>query len=330
MTPSSSSIRSIAIGCGSYLPKNIVTNDDLAKKMDTSDEWIKSRTGIFQRHIAADGEHTSDLASKAAQNALTQAGIDASSIDLIILATTTPDNTFPSSATRVQHLLNIKSSAAFDIQAVCSGFIYALATADSFIRTGQAKRVLVIGAETLSRILDWNDRRTCVLFGDGAGAVILEGQEVEDSTNNRGILSTHLYSDGSARDILFVDGGPGSINHKTGCIRMEGQEVFKHAIQKLTSCTKSALEANHLTVEDIDWVIPHQANQRILDGVIKKLRAPKSKLISTVNHHANTSAASIPLAIADAVADKKIQRGDLLALQAIGGGLTWGSALIRW
>ena len=317
--------RSVVISSGSYLPEKTLSNDEISKIVDTNDEWIVERTGIKIRHIAADGELTSDLAAKAALNALEKANLTGDDIDLIILATTTPDNTFPSTATRVQNLIGMKYGAAFDIQAVCTGFIYALATADSFIKSGQYKRILVIGAETLSRILDWTDRGTCILFGDGAGAVILEAQENTD----RGILSCHLHSDGTKRDLLYVDGGV-SLTQSAGTIKMQGQEVFKHAVTKLAKCTVEALDYNSLEESDIDWLIPHQANIRILEATAKKLGAPKGKLIATVGKHANTSASSIPLAIDDAVTEGKIKKGDLLALQGIGGGLTWGASLVRW
>jgi 3-oxoacyl-[acyl-carrier-protein] synthase-3 len=317
-------IRSVLVGTGSHLPEKILTNADLEKIVETNDQWIVERTGISERHIAADDEFTSDIATKAAEKALKDANISAADLDLIIVATTTPDNTFPSTACKVQANLGNKTCAAFDIQAVCTGFIYALSTADKFIQSGQYKNVLVIGSETLSRIIDWTDRGTCILFGDGAGAFVLQGQPNTEA----GILSAHLYSDGSTRDLLYVDSGAAQRSGEVGKLRMLGQEVFKHAVTKLVSCTKDALVYNNLTVDDVDWVIPHQANQRILEATAKKLRA-SDKLISTVKFHGNTSAASIPLAIDAARKDNRIQPNQLLALQAIGGGLTWGSCLIR-
>jgi 3-oxoacyl-[acyl-carrier-protein] synthase-3 len=317
-------IRSVLVGTGSHLPEKILTNADLEKIVETNDQWIVERTGISERHIAADDEFTSDIATKAAKKALKDANISAADLDLIIVATTTPDNTFPSTACKVQANLGNKTCAAFDIQAVCTGFIYALSTADKFIQSGQYKNVLVIGSETLSRIIDWTDRGTCILFGDGAGAFVLQGQPNTEA----GILSAHLYSDGSTRDLLYVDSGAAQRSGEVGKLRMLGQEVFKHAVTKLVSCTKDALVYNNLTVDDVDWVIPHQANQRILEATAKKLRA-SDKLISTVKFHGNTSAASIPLAIDAARKDNRIQPNQLLALQAIGGGLTWGSCLIR-
>ena len=318
-------LRSVIKGCGSYLPKKTLDNNQISELVDTNDEWIRERTGITVRHIAADDELTSDMAAKAAEAALKSAGMDAADIDLIIVATTTPDNTFPSTATKVQAMLGIKDGAAFDIQAVCTGFVYALSMADNFLKNGQFKTALVIGADILSRLLDWEDRGTCILFGDGAGAVIIQAEENTD----RGILSSHLHSDGSTRDLLYVDGGVASTG-EAGKIRMEGREVFKHAVQKLAECTEEALIANNMTKSDIDWMVPHQANVRILETTIKKLDIPKEKLISTVGIHANTSAASIPLALDVATKDKNIKEGDVVALQSIGGGLTWGSCLIRW
>lgn len=316
--------KSVIIGTGSYLPEKIMTNADLEKIVDTNDSWIVERTGIKERHIAADNELTSDLATAAARAAIKDSNITADDIDLIIVATTTPDNTFPATAVNVQAKLGIKTSTAFDIQAVCSGFIFALTTADALIKTGDYKKALVIGAETITRIIDWEDRGTCILFGDGAGAVILEGKNDSD----RGILSSCLYSDSESKDILYTDGGV-SQNQKSGLLRMEGQEVFKHAVKKLAEVTKEALEKADINSDDVNWVIPHQANQRILDATIKKLRVDSKKLISTVEYHANTSAASIPLALDIARKDGRIKEGDLVAIQAIGGGLTWGSAIIR-
>lgn len=322
-------LRSRIIGCGGYLPKRLVTNHELAKTLDTSDEWIMARTGIRQRHIAAEGEMTSHLALNAARQALENAGVDAGDVDLIVLATSTPDETFPATATRVQAELGITRGAAFDVQAVCSGFIYALAVADNFLKLGQARTALVIGAETFSRILDWQDRGTCVLFGDGAGAVVLQAKTVRNLKKARGILSTHLHSDGRYHDLLYVDGGPSS-TRTVGHLRMVGREVFKHAVNKLGAVVKEALKANDLTSSDIDWLVPHQANKRILDGTARKLRIDPSKVVVTVDQHANTSAASIPLALAKAVGDKLIKPGHLVLMEAMGGGFAWGSSLVRW
>lgn len=322
-------LRSVIAGCGSYLPKRIVTNDELAQRIETSDAWIAQRTGIRARHIVAEGETTADLAFNAAQAALAQAGIAASAVDLVIVATTTPDNTFPATATRVQARLGLTQGFAFDVQAVCSGFVYALAVADNFIRLGQVKTALVIGAESLSRLLDWNDRTTCVLFGDGAGAVVLQAAEGQGGSQDRGILSTHLHSDGRYYDLLCTDGGAGS-TATTGHITMEGQEVFRHAVQKLADVVGEALAANDLPPEAIDWLVPHQANQRIIDSTARKLRLPPERVVLTVAQHANTSAASIPLALAAATADGRIKRGQLVLLDAMGGGFTWGAALVRW
>ncbi|MEX0693174.1 MAG: beta-ketoacyl-ACP synthase III [Rhodospirillales bacterium] len=329
-------IRSEILGCGSYLPERCVTNDELAKTLETSDEWIRSRSGIGQRHIAAEGEFTSDLALAASRRALDHAGIDASEIDLLIVATTTPDNTFPSTAAKVQHRIGMTNGAAFDIQAVCSGFIFGLATADNFIRCGQARTVLLIGAETFSRILDWEDRSTCVLFGDGAGAVVMRASEQENAGGNgkghnsgRGVLSTHIHSDGSNYDILYVDGGPSS-TQTVGHLRMNGREVFRHAVTNLAAIVDEALEANNLERSDIDWLVPHQANKRIIDSTARKLGMSEDRVVLTVEKHANTSAASIPLALDTAVKDGRIKRGDLVLLEAMGGGLTWGAGLVRW
>jgi 3-oxoacyl-[acyl-carrier-protein] synthase-3 len=329
-------IRSEIIGCGSYLPERIVSNSELAKTVDTSDEWIVTRTGIQQRHIADDNEKTSDLAYKAGLKALEHAGMDASDLDLVIVATTTPDNTFPATATKVQAKLGMTKGAAFDIQAVCSGFIFGLSTADSFIKAGNAKYILLIGAEAFSRILDWEDRTTCVLFGDGAGAVVLRANTNNapnpgDSayTQAKGILSTHLHSDGRYADILYVDGGPSSSTN-VGKVRMSGKEVFRHAVKNLTDVVTETLEANDLTQDDLDWLVPHQANQRILASTAKKLSLSPDQVVITVDHHANTSAASIPLALDEAVKDGRIKEGDLLLMEAMGGGLTWGSGLVRW
>jgi len=323
-------IRSVVLGCGSYLPEQVVTNAQLAARIDTSDEWIVQRTGIRERHVAAEGEFTSHLAIKAAQAALSDAGVDAQSIELIVLATSTPDNTFPATAVAVQHALGINHGAAFDLQAVCSGFVFALATADNFLRTGAFKRALVIGAETFSRILDWNDRGTCVLFGDGAGAVVLEAQEQPGrAATDRGIVTTHLRSDGRHKAKLFVDGGPSS-TQTVGHLRMEGREVFKHAVGMITDVIVDAFEATGLNADSIDWFVPHQANKRIIDASAHKLHIAPEKVVLTVDRHGNTSAASIPLALSVARKDGRIKRGDLILLEAMGGGFTWGSALVRW
>ncbi len=322
-------IRSVVLGCGSYLPQRVMTNAELAAKVDTSDEWIVQRTGIRERHIAADGEFTSHLGLNAARAALEHAGIDAQSIDLIVLATSTPDNTFPATAVEIQNGLGIHHGAAFDLQAVCSGFVFALATADNFLRTGACKRALVIGAETFSRILDWNDRGTCVLFGDGAGAIVLEAQEQPGKSSDRGILTTHLRSDGRHKSKLYVDGGPSS-TQTVGHLRMEGRDVFKHAVGMITDVIVDAFNATGLSAEDIDWFIPHQANKRIIDASAHKLHIAPQKVVLTVDRHGNTSAASIPLALCAAVRDGRVKKGDLLLLEAMGGGFTWGSALLRW
>lgn len=324
-----STFRAVAIGCGSYLPKKVLTNADLAKMVDTSDDWIQSRTGIKRRHIAADDELTSDLALAAAKEALRDAGLEGTDIDLIILATSTPDLTFPATATAVQANIGMTAGFAFDVQAVCSGFVYAMAVADNFIKAGQVKRALVIGAETFSRILDWEDRSTCVLFGDGAGAVILEAREHNGDKKAPGIISSHLHSDGRLRDSLYVDGGPGSTK-TTGYLRMKGKEVFRHAVVNLAAVVEEALEANGMSVSDIDWIVPHQANKRILDSTAKKLSFPAEKMIITVDDHANTSAASIPLALCTAVKDGRIKQGDILLMEAMGGGFTWGAVVMRW
>ncbi|QAU46709.1 beta-ketoacyl-ACP synthase III [Bradyrhizobium guangzhouense] len=323
-------IRSVVLGCGSYLPEQVVTNAQLAARIDTSDEWIVQRTGIRERHIAAEGEFTSHLAIKAAQAALADAGMDAQSIELIVLATSTPDNTFPATAVAVQHALGINHGAAFDLQAVCSGFVFALATADNFLRTGAYKRALVIGAETFSRILDWNDRGTCVLFGDGAGAVVLEAQEQPGkAATDRGVVTTHLRSDGRHKAKLFVDGGPSS-TQTVGHLRMEGREVFKHAVGMITDVIVDAFQATGLNADSIDWFVPHQANKRIIDASAHKLHIAPEKVVLTVDRHGNTSAASIPLALSVARKDGRIKRGDMVLLEAMGGGFTWGSALVRW
>jgi 3-oxoacyl-[acyl-carrier-protein] synthase-3 len=322
-------IRSVVLGCGSYLPERILTNAELATRLDTSDEWIVQRTGIRQRHVAAEGEFTSHLAIKAARAALHHARLDAQAIDLIVLATSTPDNTFPATAVAVQDGLGIHHGAAFDLQAVCSGFVFALATADNFLRAGAYKRALVIGAETFSRILDWNDRGTCVLFGDGAGAVVLEAQTEPGKSSDRGVLTTHLRSDGRHKSKLYVDGGPSS-TQTVGLLRMEGREVFKHAVGMITDVIVDAFNATGLTAEDIDWFIPHQANKRIIDASAHKLHIAPQKVVLTVDQHGNTSAASIPLALAVAVKDGRVKKGDLVLFEAMGGGFTWGSALVRW
>ncbi|MBN9590348.1 MAG: ketoacyl-ACP synthase III [Alphaproteobacteria bacterium] len=322
-------IRARIIGCGAFLPDNVVTNDDLAAKVDTSDEWIRERTGIRQRYIALPGEKTSDLALGAARAALTDAGIDAGELDMIICATTTPDESFPATATIVQSRLGMGHGAAFDVQAVCSGFIYGLAVADSMIRTGAARTILLIGAETMSRLLDWNDRTTCVLFGDGAGAVVLQAHDGLGDNSDQGVLNTRLFSDGRLHDMLYTDGGVSS-TQTVGKLRMHGKEVFKHAVTNIAAAIQASLDAAGLTVEDIDWFVPHQANQRILDGTARKLGIDPGRVISTVAQHGNTSAASVPLALCTAVREGRIKRGDLVLLEAMGGGFTWGAALLRW
>ncbi|MDY0873096.1 beta-ketoacyl-ACP synthase III [Dongia rigui] len=321
--------RSLLLSAGSYLPKEILTNAELARRVETSDDWISQRTGIRQRHIAAPGELTSDLAVHAAEQALHHAGLRGADIDMLVVATTTPDHTFPATATKVQQRLGMKGGFAMDVQAVCSGFVYALATADNFIRVGQAHRALVIGAETFSRILDWKDRNTCVLFGDGAGAVVLEAGEGNGTSKDRGILCTHLFSDGSYYDKLYVDGGP-SATQTTGVVHMEGKEVFRHAVVNLAAAVDAAIASAGITPDDVDWLVPHQANRRIIDSMGSKLKLPPEKVVVTIDRHANTSAASIPLALAEAVNDGRIQRGQLVLMEAMGGGFTWGSALIRY
>ncbi len=322
-------VRSRVVGCGAYLPQKIITNADLAARLNTSDDWIAQRTGIRQRHVAADGEFTSDLATAAAEAALKQAGMSGADIDLLVLATTTPDHTFPATATQVQARIGMTRGAAFDIQAVCSGFVYALATADNFIKAGQVKTALVIGAETFSRILDWNDRGTCVLFGDGAGALVLRAGEGQGTVADRGVLTTHLFSDGRHYKQLYVDGGP-STTRTTGHVQMEGREVFRHAVVKMGEAVDAAIAAAGIAGSDVDWLVPHQANLRIIDSMGQRLHLPPEKVVVTVDRHANTSAASIPLALAQAVSDGRIKPGHLVLLEAMGGGFTWGSALIRW
>ncbi|WIM13685.1 MAG: 3-oxoacyl-[acyl-carrier-protein] synthase, KASIII [Enhydrobacter sp.] len=322
-------IRSVVQGCGAYLPEKVVTNDELAKKVDTSDEWIRQRTGIRQRHIAAEGEFTSHLALKASERALAHAGIAPSDLDLIVLATATPDETFPATATRVQSALGMTRGAAFDVQAVCAGFVYGVSVADSMLKNGLASTALVIGAETFSRILDWTDRGTCVLFGDGAGALVLKAEQGTGSAADRGVLANALHSDGRQHDILYVDGGPSS-TRTTGLLRMEGKEVFKHAVINMAAVVAEVLEKAGLTPTDIDWLVPHQANKRIIDGTGRKLGLSPDQVVVTVDKHANTSAASIPLALDTAVKDGRIKRGDLVLLEGIGGGLAWGASLVRW
>jgi 3-oxoacyl-[acyl-carrier-protein] synthase-3 len=322
-------LRSVILGAGCYLPAKVLTNDELARSVDTTDEWIVQRTGIHERRIAAAGELTSDLALRAAQAALLHAKVDAQSIDLILVATSTPDQTFPATAVSVQAGLGITHGAAFDLQAVCSGFVYGLTMADALLRTGTFKRVLLIGAETFSRILDWSDRTTCVLFGDGAGAVVMEAQEQPGTPADRGLLTAHLRSDGRHKSKLYVDGGPSSTG-TVGHLRMEGREVFKHAVAMITDVVEDAFKATGYGAADIDWFVPHQANKRIIDGSAHKLGIDPAKVVITVDRHGNTSAASIPLALCDAVADRRIKRGDLILMEAMGGGFTWGAALLRW
>jgi 3-oxoacyl-[acyl-carrier-protein] synthase-3 len=323
-------IRSVIRGCGAYLPQKVLTNQDLARLVDTDDAWITERTGIKERHIAAEGELTSDLGLIAAQRALAAAGMDAADIDLIVLATSTPDQTFPATAVTIQAALGITQGAAFDLQAVCSGFVYALSTADNFLKSGQHKRALVIGAETFSRILDWNDRTTCVLFGDGAGAVVLEAQRIAPGKgDDRGIIGSLLRSDGRYRDMLYVDGGPSS-SKTVGHLRMQGREVFRFAVAAISGVIEDTLKAYDLTADDIDWFVPHQANKRILDGTAKKLGIAPDKIVMTLEKHGNTSAASIPLALDTAIQDGRLKKGDLVLMEAMGGGFTWGSVLARW
>ncbi len=321
--------RSVVLGCGAYLPSRILTNQDLARMVDTSDEWITERTGIKSRHIAAEGQKTSDLGIAAAVAALKHANVEASTIDFIVLATSTPDNTFPATAVTIQAELGMTGGFAFDVQAVCSGFVYALNTADNFLRLGQGKRALVIGAEVFSSILDWEDRGTCVLFGDGAGAVVLEAQKVQDPMRDRCVIASMLFSDGRHRDKLYVDGGPSSTK-TVGHLRMQGKEVFQFAVNAIAGVVEQTLHANNLTPGDIDWFVPHQANKRILDGTAKKVGIPPEKVVVTLDKHGNTSAASIPLALVTAVQDGRIKKGDLVLLEAMGGGFTWGANLLRW
>ena len=315
-------------GCGSYLPSRVVTNAELAKRVDTTDEWIRQRTGIRERRMAEDGELTSDLGVKAAEEALAMARVSGADLDLIVCATATPDETFPATATRIQDRLGMRQGAAFDVQAVCAGFIYGLAVADNFLRLGQARTALVVGAETFSRILDYEDRSTCVLFGDGAGAVVLQAAEGNGAIES-GVLSTHLYSDGRHHDALYVDGGPSSTG-TVGHVRMEGREVFRHAVVRMAEAIDAALAANGLNPGDIDWLVPHQANLRIIEAMARRLNLPEDRVVVTVDRHANTSAASIPLALCEAVGDQRIRSGDLILMEAMGGGFTWGSALLRW
>ncbi|MBD3624370.1 MAG: ketoacyl-ACP synthase III [Rhodobacteraceae bacterium] len=321
--------RAVAVGCGHYLPERVVENAEFEKIVDTSDEWIRSRSGIERRHFAAEGQKTSDLAIAAAQVALKDAGLKGSDIDAVVLATATPDQTFPSTATRVQAALEMGEGFAFDVQAVCAGFVFAVSNAAAMIASGQANRVMIIGAETFSRILDWNDRTTCVLFGDGAGALILEAQDGDGTPRDRGVLSTILRSDGRYNDLLYVDGGV-STTGTAGHLRMQGREVFKHAVSKLAVAGEEALAAAGLNVEDVDWVVPHQANLRIIKATAQKIGLPMEKIVVTVQDHGNTSAASIPLALSVANQQGRFKKGDLLLMEAIGGGLTWGAATLRW
>lgn len=322
-------IRSVVRGFGAALPQRVMTNKEIESRVDTSDEWIVQRTGIRQRYIAGEGETSASLGEAAARAALERAGLTPDDVDLIIVATSTPDNTFPATAVNIQNRLGMRHGAAFDMQAVCSGFVYAVATADAYIRGGLSKRALVIGAETFSRLLDWTDRTTCVLFGDGAGAIVLEAQEAAGTKADRGVLTAQLRSDGAHRDKLYVDGGP-STTGTVGHLRMEGREVFKHAVGMITDVIEAAFEATGTTADDIDWLVPHQANRRIIDGSAKKLGIPLEKVVVTVDLHGNTSAASIPLALDAAASDGRIKKGDLVMLEAMGGGFTWGSVLLRW
>lgn len=322
-------VRSVIRGVGAYLPKRVMTNDDLARIVDTSDAWIRERTGIEERHLAEEGEFTSDMGIAASHQALVRAGIDPTDIDLVICATSTPDRTFPATAVRIQSGLGVTRGAAFDVQAVCSGFIYALTVADNFLKAGQSKRALVVGAETFSRILDWKDRGTCVLFGDGAGAVVLEAQTQMGNRDDRGILATRVRSDGRFEDLLYVDGGPGSTK-TTGHLRMNGREVFRHAVQKISSVIEETLVASGYAPDEIDLYVPHQANKRILDGIGKRLGIPPHKVVVTLAKHGNTSAASVPLALNQAFEDHRLREGCLVLMEAMGGGFTWGAVLARW
>jgi 3-oxoacyl-[acyl-carrier-protein] synthase-3 len=322
-------LRSVIRGVGASLPKRIVSNNDLAKIVDTSDAWIRERSGIVNRHIADESELTSTLGVTAAKQALVRAGIDPVDIDLIVCATATPDRTFPATAVRIQTMLGVTKGAAFDVQAVCSGFVYAMAVADNFLKTGQSRRALVIGAETFSRILDWSDRSTCVLFGDGAGAVVLEAQPQHGTRDDRGVLFTRIRSDGRYEDMLYVDGGPGSTK-KVGHLRMKGREVFRHAVHKISGVIEETLIATGFAPDEIDLYIPHQANKRILDGIAKKLGVAPEKIVMTLHKHGNTSAASIPLALNDAFEAHRVKEGSLILMEAMGGGFTWGSVLARW
>ena len=329
MTQPTSKLRSVVVGVGSCLPERRVSNADLEKIVDTTDEWIVQRTGIRTRHIAAEGETTSMLATRAAQRALDAAGLGPNDIDLIVMGTSTPDFTFPSAATQVQAALGMTRGVAFDLQAVCSGFVFAVATADKFLISGSHKRALVIGAETFSRLVDWNDRTTCVLFGDGAGAIVLEAREGQGTVADRGLLTSHLRSDGRHREKLYVDGGP-STTGTTGHLRMAGKEVYRHAVAMVTDVMTDAFAATGYTADDLDWFVPHQANERIIDASAEKLGIAPHKIVKTVCEHGNTSAASIPLALAAACGDGRFKTGDLVMIEAMGGGFTWGSALIRW
>ncbi len=321
-------LRAVVKGVGHYLPDRIVPNAELEALVQTTDEWIRSRSGIERRHFVAQGQTTSDLATFAAQAALTHAGLSPDDIDAIVLATSTADLTFPSAATMVQAKLGMTQGFAFDVQAVCAGFVYALSTANALIVSGQAKRVLVIGAETFSRLMDWDDRATCVLFGDGAGALVLEGQELTGTSADRGILATDLHSDGRFKDLLYVDGGVST--GKTGHLRMQGKEVFRHAVEKLAETAHAALDKAGLSGEDVDWIVPHQANIRIIEGTAKRMQVPMERVVVTVQDHGNTSAASIPLALSVGVQRGQIKQGDLLVTEAIGGGLAWGAVVLRW
>ena len=322
--------RSVVVGSGAHLPERVVTNQDLSKLLDTSDQWIIERTGIRQRHVAGEDEKTSDLAVRAVDKALTARRSMAPRLRPIVMATTTPDETFPATATIVQSELGIDQAAAFDVQAVCAGFIFALATADSMIRTGQAENAVIIGAETLTRLLDWKDRSTSVLFGDGAGAVVLRAEEGQGTSDDRGILSCHLHTDGRLRNVVYVDGGVSLTGTAGHMVMPSGPELFRHAVEKLTDVLREALEANDLDPGDVDWFVPHQANERIINGTAKRFQIPRDKVVLTIDRHANTSAASIPLALDEAVTDGRIKEGDVLLLEGIGSGLSWGSSLVRW